>query len=59
MKGINILNYPNLTFIEEKIKKNKKLFKISRWPIVDVTRKSVKETTATIIKIFDVQKGKK
>ena len=59
MKGTNILNYPNLTFIEEKIKKPKKLFKVSRWPIVDVTRKSVKETTATIIKIFDIQKGKK
>jgi len=33
--------------------------KIYKWPAANVTRKSVEETAATIIKIFDIKKGKK
>ncbi len=33
---------------------SKKLFKKYNWPIIDVTRKSVEETAASIIKILDI-----
>jgi len=43
---------------EEKIlielENSKKLFKKYNWPIIDVTRKSVEETAASIIKILDI-----
>ena len=43
---------------EEKIlielENSKKLFKKYNWPVIDVTRKSVEETAASIIKILDI-----
>jgi regulator of PEP synthase PpsR (kinase-PPPase family) len=30
------------------------MFKKNNWPIIDVTRKSVEETAASIIKILDI-----
>ena len=59
MREINIPNYSNLDFIQKEIKESKKLFKKYNWPVVDVTRKSVEETAATAIKIFDIKKSKK
>ena len=59
MKENNISNYSNLDFIQKEIAESIKLFKKYKWPIVDVTRKSVEETAATIIKIFEIQKRKK
>jgi regulator of PEP synthase PpsR (kinase-PPPase family) len=59
MKETNIPNYSNFDFIQKEIEDSKKLFKKYKWPVVDVTRKSVEETAATIIKIFDIKKGKK
>ena len=59
MKEFKIPNYSNLDFIQEEIKESKKLFKKYKWPVVDVTRKSVEETAATIIKIFDIKKRQK
>ena len=59
MKETNIPNYSNFDFIQKEIEDSKKLFKKYEWPVVDVTRKSVEETAATIIKIFDIKKGKK
>ena len=46
-------------YIDEKkiiieLENSKKLFKKNNWPIIDVTRKSVEETAASIIKIFDI-----
>ena len=37
---------------------SKKLFKKYNWPVIDVTRKSVEETVASIIKIFDILNSK-
>ena len=56
MRETNIPNYSNLDSILEEIEESKKLFKKYKWPVVDVTRKSVEETAATIIKIFDIKK---
>ena len=40
------------------IQMKKKLFRKYKWPIIDVTRKSVEETAASIIKIFDILNSK-
>tara|TARA_B100001093_G_scaffold514688_1_gene589302 strand:+ start:538 stop:1359 length:822 start_codon:yes stop_codon:yes gene_type:complete len=50
--------YTDLTFIKEEVNKSKMLFKKYNWPIIDVTRKSVEETAASILKIFEIQKSK-
>ena len=56
MRETNIPNYSNLDFVHKEIEESKKLFIKYKWPIIDVTRKSVEETAATIIKIFDIKK---
>ena len=59
---INILNdkqsstYVNMEFIQKEIDESKKIFKLKKIPIIDVTRKSVEETAASIIKIVEIQK---
>ena len=59
MKENKISNYSNLKIIEEEIETSKKLFKKYNWPVIDVTRKSVEETAASIIRLFDIKKRKK
>ena len=44
--------------IKEEVDKSKILFKKYNWPIIDVTRKSVEETAASILKILEIQKSK-
>ena len=44
--------------IINELKNSKKLFKKYNWPIIDVTRKSVEETAASVIKIFDILNSK-
>ena len=41
--------------IEHEIKKAKETFKKYQWPVIDVTRKSVEETAASIIKIYEIK----
>ena len=48
-------DYTNLDKIRDEVNNSKKLFKKNKWPIIDVTRKSVEETAASIIKIFEIQ----
>ena len=58
MRDNSIGKYTDLTFIKEEVNKSKMLFKKYNWPIIDVTRKSVEETAASILKIFEIQKSK-
>ena len=58
MKENRIKEYTNLDSIKHEVGQSKKLFKKYNWPIIDVTRKSVEETAASILKIFDIQKHK-
>ena len=44
--------------IINELENSKKLFKAQNWPIIDVTRKSVEETAASIIKILDIMNSK-
>ena len=48
--------YTNINNIESEIQKAKEVFKKYQWPTVDVTRKSVEETAASIIKIYEIKK---
>tara|TARA_A100000164_G_scaffold370805_1_gene397514 strand:- start:824 stop:1648 length:825 start_codon:yes stop_codon:yes gene_type:complete len=48
--------YTNLTKIIDEVKEAKKIFKRYNWPIIDVTRKSVEEVAASIIKIHEIDK---
>ena len=47
-------DYINEKKITDELENSKKLFKKYNWPIIDVTRKSVEETAASIIKILDI-----
>ena len=50
-------NYTNISKIEEEINESKKTFAKYKWPTIDVTRKSVEETAASIIKIYEIKKN--
>ena len=58
MNEKNLPNYTDLESIRKEVEDSKKLFKKYNWPIIDVTRKSVEEIAASIIKIYDIQKSK-
>jgi [pyruvate, water dikinase]-phosphate phosphotransferase / [pyruvate, water dikinase] kinase len=58
MKDNNLKEYTDLKFIKEEIENSKKLFKKNNWPIIDVTRRSVEETAASILKIIEIMKNK-
>jgi len=47
-------DYTNEKKILDELENSKKLFNKYRWPTIDVTRKSVEETAASIIKILDI-----
>ena len=49
-------NYTNISKIEKEINEAKKTFNKYKWPTIDVTRKSVEETAASIIKIYEINK---
>jgi len=46
--------YINLKKIESEVKLSKDLFRKYGWPTIDITRKSVEETAASVIKIYDI-----
>ena len=52
------VNYTNQTEILNELENSKKIFKKNNWPIIDVTRKSVEETAASIIKTLDILNSK-
>ena len=48
-------SYVDLDKIKEELEESKKIFKLNNIPIIDVTRKSVEETAASIIKIHEIK----
>ena len=58
MKDHTLKEYTDLKFISDEVEKSKKLFKKNNWPVIDVTRKSVEETAASILKIIEIKKNK-
>ena len=47
--------YTDLEKIKIEVEHSKKIFKKNNWPTIDVTRKSVEETAASIIKIYEIK----
>ncbi len=56
MNEHQIKDYTNLDFIKKELNDSKNLFKKNNWPIIDVTRRSVEETAASILKIIEIKK---
>ena len=50
-------SYTDLSKIKKEVNDAKNTFKKYRWPMIDVTRKSVEETAASIIKIYEIYKN--
>ena len=49
-------SYTDLEKIKKEVEEAKSTFKKYKWPVIDVTRKSVEETAASIIKIYEISK---
>ncbi len=49
-------SYTDLERIKKEVDEAKNIFKKYKWPSIDVTRKSVEETAASIIKIYEIYK---
>ena len=58
MNETRLETYTDIKYIEEEVESAKNLFKKYSWPVLDVTRKSVEETAASIIKIHDIKTKK-
>ena len=56
LKENHSIDYTNQEKVELEIQNARKTFKKYQWPIVDVTRKSVEETAASIIKIYEIKR---
>ncbi len=50
--------YVNIDEIKKELESSKKIFRKNNWPTIDVTRKSVEETAASIIKIYEIKNKK-
>ena len=59
LKDKNNQDYTNLDKIKKEVEEAKNTFKKYKWPTIDVTRKSVEETAASIIKIYEIFSNKK
>ncbi len=54
LKETENVKYTDLENIRKEVSDAKKTFQKYRWPLIDVTRKSVEETAASIIKIHEI-----
>ena len=59
LKEVEGIDYTNIEKIKKEVEEAKKTFKKYNWPMIDVTRKSVEETAASIIKIHEIYKNEK
>jgi hypothetical protein len=51
-------SYTDIEKIRLEVEMSKNIFKKNSWPIIDVTRKSVEESAASIIKIYDIVRSR-
>ena len=58
LKENEISDYTDINEIRKEVEFSKKIFKKKQWPVIDVTRKSVEETAASIIKIYEIKNKK-
>ena len=58
MNEKNLPSYTDLDSIRQELNESKELFKKYNWPTIDITRKSIEETAASVLKIYDIKKNK-
>ena len=58
LKENELTDYVDLDKIKKELEESKKIFSKNRWPTIDVTRKSVEEAAASIIKIYEIKSKK-
>ena len=58
IKENEITDYIDLEKIKKELEMSKKIFTKNKWPTIDVTRKSVEEAAASIIKIYEIKNKK-
>ena len=56
LKETENTSYTDLDKIKKEVDEAKNTFRKYMWPVVDVTRKSVEETAASVIKIYEIYK---
>ena len=56
--SVDLKTYTDVEKIRTEVETSKKMFKKFNWPSIDVTRRSVEETAASIIKIYEIKKNK-
>ena len=54
LKESENIKYTSIENIKKEVNQAKKTFQKYKWPSIDVTRKSVEETAASIIKIHEI-----
>ena len=54
LKGTGNQKYTNLQKIQNEVENSKNTFTKFNWPTIDVSRKSVEETAASVIKIYEI-----
>ena len=59
LKNPKSQDYTNLDKIKKEVEDAKNTFRKYKWPTIDVTRKSVEETAASVIKIYEIFLNKK
>ena len=58
LKESDNTEYINIDEIKKELESSKRIFRKNNWPTIDVTRKSVEETAASIIKIYEIKNRK-
>jgi len=56
--SVDLKVYTDVEKIRAELDSSKKIFKKFNWPSIDITRRSVEETAASIIKIYEIKKNK-
>jgi [pyruvate, water dikinase]-phosphate phosphotransferase / [pyruvate, water dikinase] kinase len=58
LKDSSNYDYIDYDQVQQEVREAKKIYQQNDWPIIDVTRKSVEETSANIIKLYEQRKIK-
>ena len=51
------IDYADMQYVKEEVASSRKLFRQKGWPVIDVTRKSIEETAASIIQLYNSKKN--
>ena len=47
------MDYADVDLVKEEVAASRRLFRKHGWPVIDVTRKSIEETAASIIQLYN------